>query len=99
MKMKTIMILTAIGGVALASPVMAQTADQTGRYATQPLSENNVFWGMEREPQPSRAYGSSVYPAGQPLRDVGAAPGAVDVHAPPRILDCVHVAFPQCSGG
>jgi hypothetical protein len=77
----------------------AQTADQTGRHATPPLWENNVFWGMESEPQPSRGYGSSVYPAGQPPRDVGAAPGAVDVHAQPRILDCVHVAFPQCSGG
>jgi hypothetical protein len=73
---------------ALTSPVMAQTWQNTHV----PVSENNVFWGMEAAPPHENAYGSTTYSRTDRL-----APGAAAVH-PHRILDCVHVTFPQCSG-
>jgi hypothetical protein len=89
MKTSTIMILAAIGSAALTSPVMAQTRSHTNP----PLSENNALWGLENAPPHGHAYGSVTNSrAGRLAPDAAAAPL-------PRIIDCVHVAFPQCSGG
>lgn len=85
------MILAAIGVAALTSPVTAQIRPNT----SPPLSEDNVFWGLENAPPLEHTYGSAHQtrmdraPASTP--DVAAAPT-------PRIIDCVHVPFPQCSG-
>jgi hypothetical protein len=84
-------ILAATSVAVLASPVMAHS----WRYRHAPLgpdlSTNNALWG---EPYyHGRAYGSAVYP---PVGRFG--PGAA-IDGPPRVIDCVHVAFPQCSGG
>jgi hypothetical protein len=81
--------LAAMGVAALASPVMAQTRPNTNL----PLSENNVFWGLESAPLHEHAYGS-VPREGQlqaSTPDAAAVP-------PPHIIDCVHVPFPQCGG-
>lgn len=91
------MILAATGIAALASPVLAQT----WWNASVPLSTDNVFWGLAYGPAygpPAYgplAYGSVAHPSASRL-----APGFVVVPPPlPRILDCVHVTFPQCGGG
>jgi hypothetical protein len=47
-----------------------------------PVSTNNVFWGQQFE--------ADTHPR--------TGPGALIGGAPPRILDCVHVTFPQCGG-
>lgn len=89
--MKTTMkvVLTGIGVAVLASPVMAQT----WWNAQVPLSTDNVFWGLAYGPvYGAPAYGSVAQPPAGRL-----APGFTVV-APPRILDCVHVPFPQCGG-
>lgn len=80
-------ILAAMGVAALASPAMAQAV----RHTTVPLSENNVFWGMEDAPLHGNAYGSNVHP-----RTDRPPHGVAGIQ--PRILDCVHVPFPQCGG-
>jgi hypothetical protein len=87
MKTRTMMMLAAMGVAALASPVMAQTVRNNV-----PLSENNALWGLENAPPHEHAYGSVTHPGTSRL-----APGAAAV-APHRIIDCVHVQFPQCSG-
>jgi hypothetical protein len=92
------MILAAMGAAALASPVIAQTWPD----ANVPVSTDNVFWGLAYAPlygSANRAYGAyGAYGSAAPLRPGRPAPGAP--MAPlPRILDCVHVPFPQCSGG
>jgi hypothetical protein len=83
------MILAVMGVAALASPVAAQTR----RDANVPVSENNALWGVENAPPQEHAYGSA-HPQTQTGRF---APGAAAV-SPPRVVDCVHVQFPQCSG-
>jgi hypothetical protein len=92
--------LAAIGIAIMASPVMAQNP----RNANIPVSTDNVFWGLAVAPLqvPAPAYGlayGSVVRA--PVRPApGLAGGPVFDAVPlPRILDCVHVPFPQCSGG
>jgi hypothetical protein len=92
MKTRTIMILAAMGVAALASPVMAQTRPNTNP----PLSEDNVFWGLENAPLHEHGYGSVAHPRAGRLP--ASAPDAA-AFAPPHIIDCVHVPFPQCSGG
>jgi hypothetical protein len=88
MKTSTTMILAAIGIAALASPVMAQSRPNT----TPPVSENNVFWGLENAPPHENAYGSLAHPRTSRLAPDAAADSS------PRLIDCVHVSFPQCSG-
>jgi len=94
-------ILAAAGVAILASPVMAQT----WRDVNVPVSMDNVFWGLAYAPLYGHApaYGyAPAYGAAAPYRAWQRAPGlpgvAVEGHLP-RILDCVHVPFPQCSGG
>jgi hypothetical protein len=94
-------ILTAMGVAALASPAMAQT----WRDANVPVSTDNVFWGLAYAPLEGRApaYGyAPAYGSAAPHRAWQRAPGVpgvvVEGHLP-RILDCVHVTFPQCSAG
>jgi hypothetical protein len=89
MKMSTVVVLTAMGVAALASPVMAQTWRNSNNV---PVSENNALWGLENAPPHEHAYGSSAH-----LQTSRIAPGTGAV-APHRIIDCVHVPFPQCSG-
>lgn len=94
--MKTAMkvILTGIGIAVLASPVMAQT----WWNARVPLSTDNALWGLAYEPPyVAPAYGAPAYGSVARLPSGRLAPGFTVV-APPRILDCVHVTFPQCSG-
>jgi hypothetical protein len=84
-------ILAAMSVAVLASPVTAQTWRDERAPLRGDLSTDNVFWGEVHEPP--HAYGSAVHrPAGPPASGV-----TVDGH--PRIVDCVHVTFPQCSGG
>ena len=95
MKTTTIAILAAMGVALLASPVVAQTWQRT----SPPLPEENVFWGLENTPPQGHTYGSIVRPrAGSFPRGAVVAPGTADASAP-RIIDCVHVTFPQCGGG
>ncbi|MBO0753452.1 MAG: hypothetical protein J2P53_15140 [Bradyrhizobiaceae bacterium] len=84
-------ILAALGVAALASPAMAQYGPRTWI----PVSTDNVFWGIAQGPvvHEGPAYGSVRRVA--PGRVV---PGPV-YGAPPLILDCVHVPFPQCGAG
>jgi hypothetical protein len=91
MRKRTRVILATMGIAGLASPVMAQA----WWSANVPLSTDNVFWGLAYGPAyVPPAYGSVARRAGR------LAPGFVVVAPPlPRILDCVHVTFPQCSGG
>lgn len=91
-------LLAAVVAGALAAPAAAQVR----REPWIPVSTNNVFWGLALGPpildpvfpQPSgdpvwgHAYGAAgPVPPGAPV------PGRAYV---PRILDCVHIAFPQC---
>jgi hypothetical protein len=83
-------ILATMSVAVLASPAIAQYR----REPWIPVSTDNVFWGLAVGPVilEGPVYGS--------IRTV--APGRVvpgPVYAVPRILDCVHVPFPQCSGG
>jgi hypothetical protein len=88
MRTNIILALTAMGITVLSFPVMAQT----WRYANIPLSMDNVFWHLAVPPPYGPAYGSIARaPMGRFARGPFAAPL-------PRILDCVHVPFPQCSG-
>jgi hypothetical protein len=81
--------LAAMGIALLSSPVTAQT----WRNANIPLSTDNVFWDLALAPLSGPAYGSVARaPAGR----LAPRPLATPL---PRILDCVHVPFPQCSGG
>jgi hypothetical protein len=80
--------LAAMGIAILSSPVMAQT----WRYANIPVSTNNVFWDLALAPLYRPAYGSV---ARTPVGRFAPGPFAAPL---PRILDCVHVPFPQCSG-
>ena len=95
-------LLTVAGVAALASPVSAQVR----RDAWIPVETNNVYWGLATGPVILQGPG---LPSGGAYGYVGPAYGAVGqvprapVPAPtydvtPRILDCVHVPFPQCSG-
>jgi hypothetical protein len=95
MKTQTIANLAAMGIALLASPVAAQTWQRTSA----PLPENNVFWGLENAPPQGHTYGSNVRPrAGSLPRGAIVAPGTADATGP-RVIDCVHVTFPQCGGG
>jgi hypothetical protein len=90
--MRTIMkvMLAAIGVAVLAPPVLAQNRQEPWI----PVSTENVFWGLAVGPviHEGPAYGSV-----RPVAPGRSVPGPV-YGAPPRILDCVHVTFPQCSG-
>jgi hypothetical protein len=77
-------ILAAVGIAVLASPVKAET--------WRDLSTDNALWSEEVEPE--HAHVAASHP-----RTGRLAPGVAIGGASPRILDCVHVAFPQCSGG
>jgi hypothetical protein len=92
MRTRTKVILAAMGVATLAPPVMAQTWP----YANVPVSTDNVFWGLAYAPLYGSAYGA--YGSAAPLRRGQLAPGMVAAPLP-RILDCVHVPFPQCSSG
>jgi len=90
-------ILAAMGFAVLSSPIMAQT----WRDANIPLSTDNVYWGLARAPLYGRAYGPVAGPA---YGSVARAPAGRFAPGPfaaplPRILDSVHVPFPQGSGG
>jgi hypothetical protein len=88
-------ILAATGIAALASPVPAQTWPD----ANVPVSTDNVFWGLAYAPLYGPAYGAyGAYGSAAPPRPGQFAPGMVATPLP-RILDCVHVPFPQCSSG
>jgi hypothetical protein len=98
MKTKMKVFRAAMGIAVLSSPVAAQT----WRDANIPVSTENVFWGLALAPLYAPplygpAYGSVARaPAGRFVP--GPGPAAVPVPLP-RILDCVHVTFPQCGGG
>jgi hypothetical protein len=78
--------LAALTLAAIASPVMAEPPRDTNI----PLSTDNVFRGEAN----SRPYGYVAHtPAGRRAAGVAIEP------AHPRILDCVHVTFPQCGEG
>lgn len=88
----TVLAIAAVA--ALPSPAQAQVR----REPWIPVSTNNVFWGLALGPvildpvfpQPgwAPAYGAAGrVPPGAPV------PGRAYV---PRILDCVHIPFPQC---
>jgi hypothetical protein len=101
MRTSTKVILAAMGVAALASPVMAQTWPDVNV----PVSTDNVFWGLAYAPLYGSAYGAygahgayGAYGSAAPVRPGLLAPGVVEAPLP-RILDCVHVPFPQCSGG
>jgi hypothetical protein len=80
--------LAALTLAAIASSVMAEPRRDTNI----PLSTDNVLWG-EANKRPY-GYGSVAHPpAGR------RAPGVAIEPAHPRILDCIHVTFPQCSDG
>jgi hypothetical protein len=90
-------ILAATGVAVLASPIMGQTL----RDANIPVSTDNVFWGLAVAPLYGPAYGRAYGPAYGSVARVPAGrfvPGSVATPLP-LILDCVHVPFPQCSGG
>jgi hypothetical protein len=85
-------ILATMAVATLAWPVMAQT----WRDANVPVSTNNVFWGLAYAPLYGPAYGAyGAYGSVAPPRPGQFAPGVVATPLP-RILDCVHVPFPQC---
>jgi hypothetical protein len=105
MKTSLKVIMAAIGISALASPVMAETFLTTDTYVpaetwrntyNPPLSEDNVFWGLENAPPHQHAYGYVAHHR----RTYRIEPGTSDPAAvpPSGIIDCVHVTFPQCSG-
>jgi hypothetical protein len=101
MRMGMKAILATTGVVILASPVMAQTSPES----KVPVSTDNVFWGLAHAPlyghAPVHGYGSA-YDAAVPHRAGRVAPGLPAGPTEgqlPRVLDCVHVTFPQCSGG
>jgi hypothetical protein len=97
--MKVKAILAAMGIAALASPVVAQTWPD----ANVPVSTDNVFWGLAYAPLYGHvpgygpAYGYAA--PGRGWQRGPGLPGAAVEGRLPRILDCVHVPFPQCSGG
>jgi hypothetical protein len=84
------LILAAMGVAVLASPVTAQT----GQNARVPLSTDLVTKNVFRGTIYGRPYGYIAHPPVGRL-----APGAIIEGTQPRILDCVHVLFPQCSDG
>jgi hypothetical protein len=89
--MKVILAATGVG--ILASPIMAQTL----RDANIPVSTDNVYWGLAVLPLYRRTYGPAYgsvarVPAGRFVPGLDATPL-------PRVLDSVHVPFPQGSGG
>jgi hypothetical protein len=97
--MKTSMkvMLAAAGVAVLASPALAQTR----REPWIPVSTDNVFWGLAVGPviHEGPAYGGPAYGSARPIAPGQVMPPGPVYGAPPRILDCVHVTFPQCSGG
>jgi hypothetical protein len=105
MKTSLKVIVIATGIAALASPVMAETfvatdtvvpAENLRNTYNPPLSEDNVFWGLENAPPHQHAYGYVAHHR----RTYRIEPGMPDSSAvsPSGIIDCVHVTFPQCSG-
>jgi hypothetical protein len=91
MKTTTVMILAAMSVGALASPVMAQSWPNINNV---PVSENNALWGVESAPPHEHAYGSTARAhTGRVARQPEAAAASQG-----RVIDCVHVTFPQCSG-
>lgn len=88
MSMSLKMMAAAVGIVAVALPAFAEERSNTNP----PVSENNVFWGTETAPARENAYGSV-----DRHQRTRVAPGAVAAPAS-RIIDCTHVAFPQCGG-
>jgi hypothetical protein len=98
-------ILAAVSSAVLASSVMAQNWRNPDAPLLPDLSTDNVFWGeVYAHPHPF-AYGSAApaYGSAAPAPAGRFAPGVtgpgVTVSGHPRIIDCVHVTFPQCSGG
>jgi hypothetical protein len=94
------MTLAAMSVAVMASPVMAQYWQNPTALVRPDLSTDNVFWGQVYGPAYAHgpAYGSAYGSAG-PAPVVGRFAPGVTVDGHPRILDCVHVTFPQCSSG
>ncbi len=90
-------ILAATGIAVLSSPVTAQT----WRDANIPVWTDNVFWGLALAPLQAPAYGAYGPAYGSVARAPAGRVEPAPLAAPPLppILDCVHVPFPQCSGG
>jgi hypothetical protein len=95
MRTRMTVIVAAMGAAVLASPATAGN----WRTAPVPLSTNNVYWGLGYRGYAHQhlyghehGYGAAAYPE---LRAPGAGNGGVR----PQIDDCIHVTFPQCSGG
>jgi hypothetical protein len=83
-----VLALAALTLAAIASPVVAEPRPDTNTL----LSAGNVFSG-EANKRPY-GYGSVPHlPAGRRAAGVAIEP------AHPRILDCIHVPFPQCGEG
>jgi hypothetical protein len=102
--------LAAVCAAAVASPAPAQNwQTQNGRYANVPVSTDNALWGLAYAPLQTPAYGLAYGSAagirrGRPAPGIAASLPAASptlgspLNPLPRILDCVHVTFPQCGG-
>jgi hypothetical protein len=89
----------------IASPALAQSwQTPNGRYANVPVSTDNALWGLAFAPLQAPAYGlaygsAAGVPRGRPVPGAATNPPVGSPLSPlPRILDCVHVTFPQCGG-
>ena len=86
--------LMAVVAVAVLAP---PAAAQVRREPWIPVSTNNVFWGLAAGPVIlDPVFPPPAYPA---YGAVGRVPPGARAPAPayvPRILDCVHIPFPQC---
>jgi hypothetical protein len=96
-------VLAAIGAAVVAYPVMAETV--RNGYVQPDVSTDNVFWGIPypAHGRPASAYERPAYghpygygSVGRPTAGHRYENGPV---AHPPIIDCVHVTFPNCSGG
>ena len=93
-------VLAVVSVAVLASPVGAQVRVEPWI----PVSTNNAFWGLALGPVIPESVGPAYGYIGRAYGSVGPVPPGAPVPAPayevmPRILDCVHITFPQCAGG
>jgi hypothetical protein len=96
--MRMSMKVIAAGAAILASPAMAHDTwiAKTWRTAPVPLS-NNVYWSLGYRNYPHQHPYEHAYGAAPPAYQH--APGPVLNGTRPQANDCVHVTFPQCTGG
>jgi hypothetical protein len=89
--MRMSMKVIAVGAAILASPAMAHDTwmAKAWRTAPAPLS-NNVYRGL---------WYAHQHPYGHTTPAYEHAPAPVLNGLRPQADDCVHVTFPQCSGG